>query len=111
MHLADTELADRIAAQLGFVDYQAIDTGDGTISSITIVEEEDQCLRSNDVAAAFVGAHLADFEVERTDVFGGEVMVGRAADKVLHRPTTEAPRAARDPRAPLRRHTRGDRRA
>jgi hypothetical protein len=35
------------------------------------------------LAAAFVRAHVAEFEVERTDVFGGEVMVGRAADKVL----------------------------
>ena len=66
MHLADTELADRIAAEPGFVDYQAIDTGDGTITSVTIFEHEDQCLRSNDVAAAFVRAHLAGFEVERT---------------------------------------------
>jgi hypothetical protein len=57
------------------------------------------------LAAAFVRAHAAEFEVERTDAFGGEVMVGRAADKVLQ------PRAAGDPRAPLRRHTRGDRRA
>jgi hypothetical protein len=85
MHLADTELADRIAAEPGFVDYQAIDTGDGTITSVTIFddEDEDQCLRSNDVAAEFVRDHLAAFKVERTDVFGGEVMVSRAADKVL----------------------------
>jgi hypothetical protein len=36
MHLADTELADRITAEPGFVDYQAIDTGDGTNTSVTI---------------------------------------------------------------------------
>jgi hypothetical protein len=53
------------------------------ITSITIVEDEDQCLRSNDVAAEFVRAHLAEFEVEPTEVFGGELMVSRAADKVL----------------------------
>jgi hypothetical protein len=35
------------------------------------------------LAAAFVRAHVAEFEVERTDVFGGEVMVGRAADEIL----------------------------
>jgi hypothetical protein len=63
------------------------------------------------LAAAFVRTHVAEFEVERTDVFGGEVMVGGAADKVLQSAHHEAPRAAGDPRAPLRRHTRGDRRA
>jgi len=83
MHLADTELADRIAVEPGFVDYQAIDTGDGTITSVTIFDDEDQCLRSNELAAEFVRDHLAAFEVERTDVFSGEVMVSRAADKVL----------------------------
>jgi hypothetical protein len=83
MHLADIELADRIAAEPGFVDYQAIDTGDGTIMSVTIFDDEEGCLRSNDLAAEFVRDHLAAFEVERTDMFGGEVMVSRAADKVL----------------------------
>jgi hypothetical protein len=83
MHLADTELADRIAAEPGFVDYQAIDTGDGTVMSVTIFDDEDGCLRSNDLAAEFVRDHLAAFEVERTDMFSGEVMVSRAADKVL----------------------------
>jgi hypothetical protein len=83
MHLADAELADRSAAESGFVDYQAIDTGDGTVTSITTFEDEDQCLRSNDLAAAFVREHLAEFGVVRTHVFGGEVMVSRAADKVL----------------------------
>lgn len=41
MHLADIGLADRIAAEPGFVDYRAIDTGDGMITSITIFEDED----------------------------------------------------------------------
>jgi hypothetical protein len=83
MHLADTELADRLSEEPGFVDYQVMDTGEGTITSITIFDDEDQCLRSNDLAAEFVRDHLAAFEVERTDVFSGEVMVSRAADGVL----------------------------
>jgi hypothetical protein len=83
MPLADMELADRIPAEPGFVDYQAIDTGDGTITSVTIIEDEDQRLSSNDLAAEFVRDHLAAFEVERIDVFGGETMVRRAADQVL----------------------------
>jgi hypothetical protein len=83
MHLADTELADRLAEQPGFIDYQVMDTGEGTITSVTIFEDEEQCLRSNDMAADFVREHLADFGVERLDTFGGEVMVSRAAERVL----------------------------
>jgi hypothetical protein len=83
MHLADTELADRLAAEPGFIDYQVVATGDDTIMSMTIFEDEEQCLASNDIAAEFVREHLQAFEVERLDVFGGEVMVSRAAEKVL----------------------------
>ena len=83
MHLADTELADRLADEPGFVDYQVVATGDDTIMSMTIFEDEEQCLASNDMAAEFVREHLGAFQIERLDVFGGEVMVSRAADKVL----------------------------
>ena len=83
MHLADTELADRLSDEPGFIDYQVMDTGDGTITSVTIFEDEQQCMRSNDMAADFVQTHLADFQIERLDVFGGEVMVSRAAERVL----------------------------
>jgi hypothetical protein len=83
MHLADTELADRLSEEPGFVDYQVMDTGEGTITSVTIFDDEDQCMRSNDLAAAFVRDHLASFQIERTDMFAGEVMVSRAAERVL----------------------------
>jgi hypothetical protein len=83
MHLADTELADRLAEEPGFVDYQVLATGDDTITSMTIFEDEEQCLASNDMAAQFVRAHMGPFQIERLDVFGGEVMVSRAAEKVL----------------------------
>ncbi len=83
MHLVDTELADLLTEQPGFVDYQVIDAGDATIVSITMFDDEEQCMRSNDMAAAFVREHLVGFQVERTDMFGGEVMVSRAAEKVL----------------------------
>jgi hypothetical protein len=83
MHLADTEFADRLAEQPGFVDYQVVPTGEDTIMSVTIFEDEEQCLASNDMAADFVREHLGAFQIERLEVFGGEVMVSRAAEKVL----------------------------
>ena len=83
MHLADTELADRLSEAPGFIDYQVMDGGDGTITSMTIFEDEDQCLRSDEMAAEFVRMHLGAFQLERLDTFGGEVMVSRAAERVL----------------------------
>jgi hypothetical protein len=83
MHLADTELADRLAEAPGFVDYQVVAMGDDMITSMTIFEDEDQCLASNEMAADFVREHLGPFQVERLDVFAGEVMISRAAEKVL----------------------------
>jgi hypothetical protein len=83
MHLADTELADRLAQEPGFVDYQVVATGDDTVISMTIFDDEEQCLASNDMAAEFVREHLGPFQIERLEVFGGEVMVSRAAEKVL----------------------------
>ena len=83
MHIGDVEFADRLAEQPGFVDYQAIATGDDTILSVTIFDDEDQCLASNDMAAEFVREHLGAFQVEPLEVLGGEVMISRAAEKVL----------------------------
>jgi hypothetical protein len=83
MHLADTEFADRLSEEPGFIDYQVVATSDDTIVSMTIFEDEEQCLASNDMAAEFVREHLAPFQIERLEVFGGEVMVSRAAEKVL----------------------------
>ena len=50
---------------------------------MTMFEDEERCLASNDMAAELVREHLAPFQIERLEVFGGEVMVSRAADKVL----------------------------
>jgi hypothetical protein len=83
MHIADVELADRLAEQPGFVDYQVVATGDDMVMSVTIFEDEEQCLASNDMAAGFVREHLRPFRIEDLEVLGGEVMVSRAADKVL----------------------------
>jgi hypothetical protein len=83
MHIADVEFADLLAEQPGFVDYQAVAAGDDMVVSMTIFDDEDQCLASNDMAAEFVREHLRPFQIELLDVAGGEVMVSRAADKVL----------------------------
>ena len=82
MHKVDTQFADRLREQLGILHYQAIDTGGGTIMTVTAFEDEDGYRRSEPAAAA-VREALAEFRVEEIDTFAGEVMVGRATERVL----------------------------
>jgi hypothetical protein len=82
MRKVDTQFADRLQEQLGILHYQAINTGGGTIMTVTVFEDEDQCRRS-EVAAARVREALAEFQVEEIDTLTGEVMVSRATESVL----------------------------
>ncbi len=54
MRLADTELADRLAEEPGFVAYELMATEDGSVCSMTIFEDREGTERSQEVAAEFV---------------------------------------------------------
>jgi hypothetical protein len=82
-HRVDTEFAETISAEPGFVDYQVVDCGNGTLCSITMFDSEDGARRSNQLAAQWVEESLSDLRLERTEAFGGEVLVSRAANAVL----------------------------
>ena len=83
MHRVDRDLADAFALEAGFIAYQAARTADRAVASITVFHERDQAERSNELAAEWVADSLADFEVERMGVMGGEVMVSRAVADLL----------------------------
>jgi len=83
MHRVDTIFAPRLAEEPGFIAYECIVTGDDTLCSVTTFGDEDGALRSNDLAAEFVGEHFSDMLLTRTDVREGHVAVSRAADEVL----------------------------
>ena len=51
--------------------------------SITTFHEREQAEASNELAAEWVADALADFDVERMGVVGGEVMVSRAIADML----------------------------
>ena len=82
MHEVDTRFADRLQEQLGILHYQAIHTGGGTIMTVTVFEDEEQCRRS-ETAAAGVREALSEFRVEEIEALTGEVMVSRATESVL----------------------------
>ena len=83
MHIVDENLAEQLPQEPGFVAYQVLDTGNDTICSITVFSDEAGVERSNELAAEFVRDKLGDFDINRTEIFGGEVMVSRAASEVL----------------------------
>src|SRR5688500_234545 len=83
MHLADTELADRLADEPGFVAYELMATEDGTVCSMTIFDDRDGAERSQEIAAEFVREHLSGLEIENLGSMTGELMVSRAREQVL----------------------------
>jgi quinol monooxygenase YgiN len=83
MHRVDRDLAEAFAHEPGFVSYQVAQTGEHSVASMTLFHDREQAEASNDLAAEWVADALADFDVERMGVMGGEVMVSRASASVL----------------------------
>src|SRR4051794_29887910 len=83
MHRVDRDLADVFAREEGFVAYQVAKTGDRTVAAIAVFRDRDQADASNELAAEWVTEELADFQMERLGVIGGEIMVSRANAEML----------------------------
>jgi hypothetical protein len=83
MHRVDRDLAEAFAQEPGFISYTVARTGERMVASTTLFAERDQADASNELAAEWVADNLAEFEVERIGVIGGEVMVSRATADVL----------------------------
>lgn len=83
MHVVDEKFADRIPALPGFVAYHTLDCGGGEILSISLFGDQGQCEQSDELALGFVEEELGAFDIERTEVIGGQVMVSRAIADVL----------------------------
>ena len=83
MHRVDRDLAEAFAQEPGFISYHVAQTGDRMVASTTLFAGRDQAEASNELAAEWVADNLADFEVERIGVIGGEVKVSRAVAEVL----------------------------
>ena len=83
MHHVDEEFGPALTQEPGFVCYFALDTGDETVETISIVHDKASADRSNELAAEYVRDNLREFELMRTAVTAGEVLVGRAAPEAL----------------------------
>jgi hypothetical protein len=83
MHLVDTELAERLSQEPGFVAYELMAADDGSICSMTIFQDRAGAERSQEIAAEFVRMHLSGVDIQASGSMLGEVMVSRARDQVL----------------------------
>lgn len=83
MHIVDETFAERVQALEGFAAYHALDCGRGVILSISLLRDQAMAEESDELALAFAREELEGFDIERTEVIGGEVVVSRAAAEVL----------------------------
>jgi hypothetical protein len=83
MHRVDRDFAEAMSREPGFIAYQAVQTGERTVASITLFREAEQAEASNELAAQWLAEELQDFKIESMGRFGGEVMVSRAIAEML----------------------------
>jgi heme-degrading monooxygenase HmoA len=82
-HRVDETFADHISEMEGFEAYQVIDCGAGEMTSISVFRDQAAAEESDDRALVFVREQLADFDIERMEVIGAEVVVTRAMEELL----------------------------
>jgi quinol monooxygenase YgiN len=84
LHEVDTGFAENIQEMDGFVGYECVDCGNGTLLTISTFRDQQGAEASAEAAAAWVQETLSDrFDIERLDVFMGEVGVSRAREAML----------------------------
>jgi hypothetical protein len=77
------EFADRIPGQVGAVLYAAIDTGDDTVTTVTVFPDEDTARRSLGAVAQVQRSLGDEFGVVESMVIEGPVVVSRASEPLL----------------------------
>jgi len=83
MHRVDEEFAPAVSQESGFVAYLALDTGDATVETVSIFHDKAAAEASNELASDYVRENLGEFELTRTAVSGGEVLVSRVTAEAL----------------------------
>ena len=83
MRIVNEGLADTLSQQPGFIAYEVVASGSDEVVSVTTFEDEESAVRSNELAAQFVGEHLGQFEVNLVSAMGGQVGVTRFEPKAL----------------------------
>jgi hypothetical protein len=83
MHVVDEDFAEQIQHLDGFEAYHALDCRRGEILSITLLRDQSAAEESDERALEFVREKLGAFDIERTEMIAGEVLVSRAVADLL----------------------------
>jgi hypothetical protein len=83
MRRVDEGFAEEISGQPGFRSYEAIDCGDGEVTTISVFSESDEAEASRDLAQRWTEENLADFAFARLEPLHGRIVVSRAAEDML----------------------------
>jgi hypothetical protein len=82
-HRVDEQFAEKLAQLPGFVAYELLDCGDGTVFTLSVFEDRESAEASMDIAAGWIREALWDFSLERVAAHTGEVLVNRAERSML----------------------------
>jgi hypothetical protein len=83
MHIVDEVFADEIQRLDGFEAYHALHCGISEILSISLLRDQSAAEESDERALEFVRERLGGFDIERTEMIAGEVLVSRAMSELL----------------------------
>jgi hypothetical protein len=84
MTLIDTSFTEHVQKIEGFVEYQALECGNGELITITTYHDRAGAEASTETAADWVKNTLGDrFEFRRLEAFVAEVVISRAKADVL----------------------------
>jgi hypothetical protein len=78
----DTDFAMRIAEQPGFIAYELIDCGDGTLITISLFGQPEQAEASRSLARAWTAEH-GEVTMHRIGSYHGVVWINRASEAAL----------------------------
>lgn len=59
----------------GFIAYYAVDCGSGTMATISVFSTEQMALESNETAAAWMTANVAELQPQPPEIVGGKAEV------------------------------------
>ena len=83
MHRVDESFVAQLAAQDGFVAYQAIELGGGELITVSVFREPRQAEASRELAQRWTETELPDMDLRRLETMRSEIDVSRASEDLL----------------------------
>jgi hypothetical protein len=82
-HVVDEGFAEEIRGMDGFEAYHALDCGGGELFTISLFRDQAKAEESDQRALELIRNELSGFQIDRTEVRGGRVLVSRALADLL----------------------------